>query len=111
MSLTTLLVRNVTVITAGARTDAYGDSQSNWATATEVDTTGWMAQQSSIENREGRNATSSTLVLTLPAGTAITARDRVRIDGIVYELIGEPMSAWTPAGEHHIECYLGLVRG
>lgn len=111
MSITALLVRTVDVITAGIRTDGYGDPQPDWAAATETTTSGWMAQQSSIENREGRNATSSTLILTLPAGTAITARDRVRVDGIVYELISEPMSAWTPRGEHHIECYLGLVRG
>lgn len=111
MSLTALLVRTVDVITAGTRTDAYGDTQPNWATATEIITSGWLAQQTSIEDRDGRNATSSTLVLFLPAETAITARSRVRIDGTVYELISEPLAAWTPRGEHHIEALLGLVTG
>lgn len=111
MSLATLMVRTVDVITAGSRTDAYGDTQPDWAAATEAHTTGWLAQQTSTENLDGRNSTSTTLVLTLPAATAITARDRVRIDGVVYELIGAPLSAWTPRGEHHIEAELGSVVG
>lgn len=111
MSLQSLMVRTVDIIHAGARTDAYGDSQPNWSTASETTTNGWLAQQTSIEDRDGRNATSSTLVLFLPADSAITARDRVRIDGIVYELVSAPLSAWTPRGEHHLEVFVQLVTG
>lgn len=91
--------------------DAYGDTQPDWTTPTETTTDGWLAQQTSIEDRDGRNATASTLVLFLDAGTAITARNRVRVDGTVYELIAEPHRAWTPRGEHHIECLLEVVTG
>jgi hypothetical protein len=111
MSLATLLVRDVDVITAGTVTDVYGDPQPDWTTATEISTVGWLAQASSIEVLDGRDATSSTLTLTLPAGTPVTARDRVRIDGRLYELDGEPNSAWTPRGEHHIETALRIVVG
>lgn len=111
MSLASLMVRTVTVIHASTRVDAYGDNQPKWDTAAESTTSGWLAQQSSIENRDGRNATSSSLVLYLPAGTVITARDRVRIDGTTYELVSEPLSAWTPRGEHHLEVFVNLVTG
>lgn len=111
MSLQSLMVRDVAIIHAGARTDAYGDTQPNWSTATETTTNGWLSQQSSIEDRQNRNATSSQLILFLPTGTVITARDRVRIDGTVYELVSEPLSAWTPRGEHHLEVFVQLVTG
>lgn len=111
MSFTSLLVRNVDIITPGSHTDNYGDSQPDWTSATEVTTVGWLAQMSSIENLDGRNATSTDLVLDLPAGTPVTARDRVRIDGTTYELVSEPVAAWTPRGEHHREIFLRVVTG
>lgn len=111
MSLASLMVRNVDIITPASRTDNYGDTQPDWAAATEVATVGWLAQNSSIENLDGRNATSTDLVLDLPAGTPVTARDRVRIDSTTYELVSEPVSAWTPRGEHHKEVFLRLVTG
>lgn len=111
MSLATLMVRTVTVITAGTRTDAYGDPQPNWATATEATVPGWLATSTSIETLDGRDATSTSLTLTVPAGTAVTARNRVRIDGRTYEVDGEPRSAWTPRGEHHIEMLLVVWDG
>ena len=111
MSLTNLLVRDVTIITPTVRTDGYGDSQPNWTGATETTAPGWLAQSSSSENRDGRNSTSTTLGLFLPAGTVITAHNRVRIDGVIYEVVGAPVSAWTPRGEHHLEVPLELVAG
>lgn len=111
MSLATLMVRDVDVITAGIRIDAYGDPQVDWTLATEITVPGWLAWLSSIEVLDGRDATSTTLSLTIPAGTPITALDRVRIDGRLYEVNGEPMSAWTPRGEHHVEVFLAVIDG
>lgn len=111
MSLATLMIRDVDVITAGTVLDIYGDPQVDWTVATEVTVPGWLAWLSSIEVLDGRDATSTTLSLTIPAGTPITALDRVRIDGRIYEVNGEPMSAWTPRGEHHIEVWLSSVTG
>lgn len=111
MGLSTLMTRTVTISHPGIHVDAYGDTQRDWTTATEVDTVGWLAYSSSIENLDGRDATSTMLSLTMPAGTAIGARDRVRIDGRTYEVDGEPTSAWAPRGEHHIECRLVVWDG
>lgn len=111
MSLATLQVRSVTIITAGTRTDAYGDSQLDWTAATEAPTNGWLAQQSSSQDLDGRDATATNLVLVLPAGTAITARERVRIDGRTYSVSSEPTRAWTPRGEHHVEASLEVIDG
>ena len=111
MSFATLLVQPVDVITPGARTDAYGDTTIDWTTATESATNGWLAQLSSIEDLDGRDGTSSTLTLSLPADTVIDAQCRVRIAGRVYEVDNEPLRAWTPRGVHHIECQLKVVDG
>lgn len=111
MSLVSLMVRDITILVPGTRTDAYGDTQLDWTTPVGTLTQGWLAQQTSTEVVDGRNTTVSELVLTLPAGTAINARDRVRVDGVVYEIIDEPLAAWTPRGEHHIEAKLRLVTG
>lgn len=106
-----MMVRTVQVVTPGTRVDAYGDTQPDWTTAIVFTTSGWLAQQTSLEDRDGRNTTASTLSLTLLPDTPITARDRVRIDGILYEVVAEPLAAWTPRGEHHIEATLSLVTG
>lgn len=111
MSLLGLMVRPVAILSPGVRTDAFGDSQPTWDSPTEVDVEGWLSQEASIQNLDGRRAASTTKGLTLPAGTPITFADRVRIDGIVYKLTGQPTSAWTPRGEHHMEVQLEVVTG
>lgn len=111
MSLATLMSRTVTIVTPGVRVDAYSDNQPDWTTATSVATVGWLAQTSTLEDLDGRNATSSLFSLTLPAGTAIFNKDRVVIDGVTYEVDGSPTSAHTPAGEHHLEVPLKVVAG
>lgn len=111
MTLGNLLVRSVTIHTAGTRTDTYGNTVPDWTTSTNVTVGGWLAYLNGIEVLDGRTATSTTLALTIPAGTTITAADRVTIDGLTYDVNAEPMSAWTPRGEHHIQCVLVAVNG
>ena len=114
MSLATLMVRAVDILAPGWRTDGYGDEiQDDWTNPITVSVSGWVAWSSSFEVLDGRDAVATNLSLTLPAGTVITAMNRVRLDGQddLYELDGEPMSAWTPRGEHHIECMLKRVLG
>lgn len=106
-----LSVFDVDILTAGTRTDDYGDPQPDWTAPTEITVKGWWAWVASFEVLDGRDATSTTSKVYLPAGTPITARDRVRIAGRIYEVNGEPMPAWTPRGEHHIECFLSSVVG
>lgn len=111
MSLATLLVRDVDILTAGIRTDAYGDTQLDWTAPTTVTVKGWLGPAISFEDLNGRDATVSTFPLTLPEGTPITARNRVRIEGRTYEVDGEPNFAWTPRGEHHVEVAVKVVVG
>lgn len=111
MSFAGLLVRDVAIIHPGWRADQYGDMQPDWTTATTVASPGWLFQRSTFEDVNGRNAASASMHLSLPAGTQITHQDRVRIDGVVYELTGAPLAAWTPRGEHHVECDLTVVDG
>ena len=111
MTLAALLVRTVTIHHAGTRVDAYGDTIVDWSTSTDVTAPGWLAYTSGIEILDGRAATSTTMSLSLPAGTTIDAADRVTIDGTTYDITAEPMSAWTPRGEHHIEINLAVVNG
>ena len=111
MSLPGLLVRTVEIVTPGWRTDEYGDQQTDWSVATTMTVNGWLAQRSTLEVRDGRDTTVTSYTLVLPLGTVISHRDRVIIDSYVYELTGEPLHAWTPRGEHHIECDLSVVPG
>lgn len=48
--------------------------------------------------------------LFLPAGTTISGRDRVRVDGILYEVVGPPIIHRTPRGPHHIEAVCSAVQ-
>lgn len=111
MSLATLMSRAVTIVTPTTRTDDYGDTQSEWVGAATVVTVGWLAQSSSVEDLDGRNGTSTQYSLTLPAGTTITNKHRVIIDGVTYEVAAAPIKAHTPAGEHHVEAQLEVVAG
>jgi hypothetical protein len=43
--------------------------------------------------------------------TVITARDRVVIDGVTYEVDGQPRNVWTPRGSHHVRVNLTAVAG
>lgn len=109
--LRSLLVRDVDILTAGVRVDAYGDPQPDWTAPTVTATKGWLGPASSFEDLNGRDATTTTFPLTLPIDTPVTARDRVRIDGRIYQVDGEPSRSWTPRGEHHVEVALKVVDG
>lgn len=111
MSLTSLLVRTAVIQTATTSTDRYNNTVLDWTSPTSTTTTAWVAQTATIENQDHRDATVDTVIATFPAGTAITAQNRVVIDGQTYEVDGKPNRAWTPRGEHHVECVLREVRG
>jgi hypothetical protein len=111
VSLDTLRIHDVDILTAGTRIDVYGDPQPDWTTPTTITVKAWWAAMSSIEVLDGRDAVSTTSVINLPAGTPITALNRIRLFGRTFEINGEPMVAWTPRGEHHIECFLTTAVG
>lgn len=111
MSVTALLIRQVTILRADETTDRYGNAVLDWSTPTETPTKGWMAQSSSTEDTDRRDAAVSTWTLVLGPDEDVTAADRVAVDGTVYELLGAPNVAWSRRGPHHIEATLRLVEG
>ena len=111
MSLTGLLARPATILRAVTAEDRYGNTVLDWSDPASTPVRGWLAQSSGTEDRDRRDAAVSTWVFVMPAGTDVTALDRVHIDPVTYELAGPPNEAWTPRGPHHIEATLRLVEG
>jgi len=112
MSLETFLTSTVTILTPAWVTSArYNSERADWDHASEVDTTGWLTETSTSEDLNGRDAIVTGWRLFLPAGTEITGSDRVVVDGATFEVEGQPHSATTPAGEHHVEVSLRRVVG
>lgn len=111
MSLTSLMVHDVAILTAGTTTDRYGNLVLNWGTATSVSAKGWITQRPGSEDLLNRDAQIAEWVLFLEAGTPITGHDRVMWEGIMFEVAGPPQRAWTPRGEHHVEATLRAITG
>lgn len=111
MSLTALLVHDVTVVVPGAATSRYGDAIKDWATATRTSMKGWVARTATSEVHGDREAQVSEWKLYLPAGTVIDGGDRVEWQGTTFEVEGPPTHAWTPRGEHHLEVPLRVAAG
>lgn len=47
--------------------------------------------------QDARNAVTTGWTIYLPAGADVTARDRMRVRGEVYDVLGDP-AAWADAG-------------
>lgn len=113
MSVTALMVHDVTLVRAGSATGRYGDAVPDWATATSTAVKGWVSQQSRSEVLDGREAQVSAWVLYLPAGTDVTGADRVEWEGLTFTVDGPVLPAWNPRTNsvHHLELSLRLVEG
>lgn len=95
----------VTIQTAGTVTDPYsGESAPSWDDPTEVDVPGVAVEPrpSSEPVENARNSVTSGFTLYLPAGTAITAQNRVIVRGGTYDVLGDPadwrspFTGWAP---------------
>lgn len=111
MSLARLLSTNaVTIVTPGTDTTRYRHPANDFTDEqTEVSTTGWLTQISTTETVGARDVITTGYKLYLAAGESIAAADRVTVDGLDYEVDGDPHHAQTPRGAHHIECVLRRV--
>ena len=87
-------METIAILTAGTVTDPYsGEAVEDWNTPTEVNTTLTAPPEprpSTEPVQDARNSVTSGWTLYLPAGTAITAKNRVRVRGVVYPVRGEP---------------------
>lgn len=111
MSLETLLATNtVTIVRPGTDVTRYKHTANDFTDEeTETETTGWFSQTSTTETVDGRDVTTTSYRLSLAADEVITAADKVTVDGVTYEVDGDPHHAQTPRGAHHIECVLRRV--
>lgn len=100
----------VAVLTAGTLTDPYSSeltsawvlpSGKSWTTApSEVNVTTLAPAEprpSSEPAQDARNSVTSGWTLYLPAGTAITSANRVRVRGTIYPVQGTP-AVWGSRG-------------
>lgn len=89
-----MLGETITVLTAGTSTDPYSDQPAeDWTNATEraVTTVAPLEPRPSDEPvQDARNAVTRGWTLYLPAGDPITAKNRVRVRGVVYPVQGQP---------------------
>lgn len=93
----------VSVLTAGTVTDPYsGESVESWDTSTEVTVDGVLCEPrpSGEPVQDARNAVTSGWTLYMPAGAVLTPQNRVRVRGVVYDVLGEPadwrLGSWRP---------------
>lgn len=69
------------------------------ATPAETDIDGcWLEPIQSIEDDDGRLAVQTSFVVAAPAGADVTAKDRARYQGVVYEVVGDAMPIKSPTG-------------
>jgi hypothetical protein len=91
----------VTRLRAGTTTDPYsGEPTADWATATELDITTLAPAEprpSGEPLQDARNQVVSGYTLYLPEGSDVTSADRMRVRGVVHNVLGDP-AAWLGAG-------------
>lgn len=91
----------VTRLRATTTTDPYSNEDAeDWTTPTEEPITTLAPAEprpSGEPVQDARNAVTSGWTLYVPEGSDITARDRVRVRGEVYKVLGRPAS-WLGAG-------------
>lgn len=91
----------VTRLRAGTTTDPYSSGTvADWEAATETELTTLAPAEprpSSEPVLDARNSISSGFTLYLPESTDLTAKDRMRVRGDVYDVLGEP-AIWAGAG-------------
>jgi hypothetical protein len=85
----------IQVLSAGPRTDPYSGETvyDDWDNPTSVDVVTLAPPEprpSSEPVQDARNALVSGWTLYLPAGTAVTAANRVKVRGKEYPVVGEP---------------------
>jgi hypothetical protein len=105
------MCHEVTIVRAGSTIDRYNAAVKDWSTATRRASRARIVQRSSDEDRDGREARLTGWICYLPAGTVVTALDRIVWNGVTYEVKGRPNRAFDRHKEHHVEVDLDLVEG
>lgn len=94
----------VDVLSPATSTDRYNNTAEDWTTptSTAIDGVAVEPRPSAEDHRDGRNAVTSGFTLYVPAGSAITAKNRIRVRGDIYAVDGDPaewrnpFTGWEP---------------
>jgi hypothetical protein len=95
----------VVVLTAGTTSDPYsGESVADWTTPTEVAVPDVLCEPrpGGEPQQDARNQITSgwTLYFQSPPDVAIDPTNRIRVRGVVYDILGEPadwrLGSWQP---------------
>ena len=111
MTLASLLVHDVTILTAATTTNRYSDAEKDWDNATSATVKGWVSQRTQLEDHDQREAQVSDWILFLHPDATISGANRVQWEGITFEVEGPANPAWSPRGVHHLEVPLRVVTG
>lgn len=115
MSIEALLTQRCTVVrlvvAVGAVADRYNDKARSEAVALRRTYPCRLEQVASAELLSGRDTTTSTYRLFLPAEAELGPADEVEQDGRRFRVVGAPVVERTPAGAHHVEALLEYVEG
>ncbi len=108
VSLARLLADVVTIVRPVlSDRDAYHNpvegSEARWASPARI------VERSGEEPAPGEGTEVSGWTLVVPAGADLEGSDRVEWGGRVFEVVGPPVRARSPRGEHHLEAKLRLV--
>lgn len=107
-----LLPIDVSWVQPGTTSDSYGNTVPDWSddAVTATDLRVMIEQRTTVEQRDGRDVTVTTLLL-FTNELAVAAIDRFVWADRTYEIDGEPAVVYTPAGPHHTELALQIVEG
>jgi hypothetical protein len=111
VTLTSLLVHDVTILTPATTTGRYGDTEKDWDNATETTVKGWVSQRTGTEDHDQREAQVSDWILFLHPDETISGAARVTWEGMTFKVEGPANPAWSPRGLHHYEVPLRVVTG
>jgi head-tail adaptor len=96
-----MLTEMVTRLRATTTTDPYSNEDSpDWSTPSELNIVTLAPAEprpSQEPVQDARNAVTSGFTLYLPEDADVTARDRMRVRGRVYDVLGDP-AGWLGAG-------------
>jgi len=114
--ITSYYIHAVVILRAPLVPDKYnpaGASLRNWATAAHVWTgKGWLAPKGSqSEDLNDKEQELNYSWLYLPPESSPLATDRVTINGIMYQVYSDPITAYTPRGLHHYEVRVKEIHG
>lgn len=107
---TRLLDQTVTILardTSG--TDDWGRAVETWPEPG-VDVRGRLELATGAEETDDQDVQTSRWRLFLKPDVTISGRDRVRADGVTYEVDGPPTVQRTPRGPHHLQVSLRAVQ-